>query len=732
MMTPDPNADHRPPVKDTTQRRDAGVYPQADPLIPTPTWNDRHGMGSEGVHDDLRRLASIDHRELADTIMALLETSADDGVRIELPAGTAKLVYSVSSRGGETSPELDRPSYLGDRADLNWRLTGALAMIIVMRHLYELKTVTRNGESVIGSVELKHGRQWCASSDSDHQQDTLPEDDQQWNASPDDDHGLGLDHQGRHDDEIVITIGVYDRSGDRLSVDDMESWSLGPAVWVRRDRPAVDGMEISFLIPANRRRAMDLIRRPWALGEPDGKMFSKLMIELAGLDGHDPDAINAYSESQHDFVVSYMTVCASAGMGPSNAWTQPSMAGLMDAAFMTLLYGCGSGGHETPDQVGKLPTFLKIRLMTAVYGSCRFRASDMYDAAKLSSRLTQHQLLGVNKYRDADGTWIVNGDSKSVTDWFYRSGIPGRSWWTTCLGRNKDARLSNSILQAIPDDLRPGVTMDRLLGLESRTRFLKDFMFLNVWNRRVYDAVVGMAGGGVIKRIGDEIDDLDLRLGTYNMMRLREAFLDLILYPGGDDHGTTMRSDVRMTWFLRSYPLAEIIRLACDLPDMADDPMGSLGLIDIMIMLSTYSVLVDDGTRKIIALGQEDYGFDTMLDQFPDVNGNAATTDLYARLVGGDPQEPDLRLVRMFMGIDDAIVRTTFRRTALLLGNDDDGLDDSLPEDYLDESLRMDVQGRYNEAVTSCLMSNEDAHDDEDAHDGPAEGGSGRPTDASY
>lgn len=271
MMTPDPNADHRPPVKDTTQRHDAGVYPQADPLIPTPTWNDRHGMGSEEVHDDLRRLASIDHRELADTIMALLDTSANDNVLIELPAGTAKLVYSVSSRGGETSPELDRPSYLGDRADLSWRLTGALAMIIVIRHLYELKTVTRDGEPVIGSVGIKHGRQWCASLDSG-QQDALPEEDQQWNASPDDGRGLGLDHQGRHDDEIVITIGVYDRSGDRLSV---------------------DGMEISFLIPANRRRAMDLIRRPWALGEPDGKMFSKLMIEIAGLDGHDLDAINA-------------------------------------------------------------------------------------------------------------------------------------------------------------------------------------------------------------------------------------------------------------------------------------------------------------------------------------------------------------------------------------------------------------------------------------------------------
>lgn len=417
----------------------------------------------------------------------------------------------------------------------------------------------------------------------------------------------------------------------------------------------------------------------------------------------------------------------------------------MDAAFMTLLYGCGSGGHETPDQVGKLPTFLKIRLMTAVYGSCRFRASDMYDAAKLSSRLTQHQLLGVNKYRDADGTWIINGDSKSVTDWFYRSGIPGRSWWTTCLGRNKDARLSNSILQAIPDDLRPGVTMDRLLGLESRTRFLKDFMFLNVWNRRVYDTVVGMAGdGSVIKRIGDEINALDFKLGTYNMMRLRETFLDLILDPGDDDHGTTMRSNVGMTWFLRSYPLAAIVRLACDLPDMTDDPMGSLGLIDIMIMLSAYCVLVDDGTRKIIALGREDYGFDTMLDRFFDVDGNAATTDLYAlglnvlrngrsinaattdlyaRLVGGDPQEPDLRLVRMFMGVDDAIVHTTFRRTVLLLGNDDDGLDDSLPEDYLNESLRMDVQGRYNEAVTSCLTSNEDAHDDL-VDDGPMEDGS--------
>lgn len=93
-------------------------------------------------------------------------------------------------------------------------------MIIVMRHLYELKTVTCNGESVIGSVELKHGRQWCASSDSDQQRDAFPEDDQQWNALPDDGRGLGLDHQGRHDDE--------DSHDDPVEDDPMEDGSERP------------------------------------------------------------------------------------------------------------------------------------------------------------------------------------------------------------------------------------------------------------------------------------------------------------------------------------------------------------------------------------------------------------------------------------------------------------------------------------------------------------------------
>lgn len=152
--------------------------------------------------------------------MALLETSTDDGVLIELPAGTAKLVYSVSSRDGETSPELDRPSSLGDRADLNWRLTGALAMIIVMPSPIRVEDRDTQRRIRHRVRRVKHERQWSASSDSDQQLDAFPEDDQQWNALPDDDHGLGLDHQGRHDDE--------DSHNDPVEDDPMEDGSERP------------------------------------------------------------------------------------------------------------------------------------------------------------------------------------------------------------------------------------------------------------------------------------------------------------------------------------------------------------------------------------------------------------------------------------------------------------------------------------------------------------------------
>ena len=361
-------------------------------------------------------------------------------------------------------------------------------------------------------------------------------------------------------------------------------------------RHAGDGMEITFCGVPVRFESIDGPRDVVAVLEDlpedlnaewstppwtQDVMTAKLMIELAGLDAHDLDAVEAYSRSQHDFVLSCLALSMSEERR-AEADCLPDVLGFgrVDLFFNELMRDCHATGvhgvtavgenlaavgstrtkdvdgphdgveeptpcdHDhvvgdgladggRPSGSGKDSMLLRLLLVRAVYGACRFRRCEgLYDADQLSCRLGCGLPLSLRppKSRRGDASGALDDSwhewhGRSMESLFYDFSVDeeqdlftrGFPRWMALdakkthvkrrigqaghgdeiessddallrlsdgewVGRVKrdDTCLESSVLTMIPEDLRPACTMGRLRRIEARTHLVRERLVMGM------------------------------------------------------------------------------------------------------------------------------------------------------------------------------------------------------------------------------------------------------------
>ncbi len=729
------------------------------------------------------KLAGIDLPELAMTVFhLLLKERRDHRTKI---ASTAT-VYDVLGQIIEDRVDEDMDD--DGRAILAWRLLGVTAQIIMMRHLAGTVNIT--------CPDKRYVRRVC----------------------------LSMNERRGEPMQFGTTVSfeIADPEWDRAMLS-ATSWAEQPRVPEERPHTGWISMDV-FTDALTHDLEWTLDHEPWNEGKTSSRsncaLLPKIMVDLAGLDAYDLESVERYADTQREFVVSCSALhllhhsnlplladmpvdqivagdlkSGWSNMGDRLTMTDPiALLDLINGMFVSLLYGGNDecGRRKVTGKIEWLGVPWKLNLFDAVYGACRFRKTDgsLFNDVDLSACMTQGHALELDTYYnivvptdDPDHMGLSWGLGSTVRDLVYRNErrYRGTTWvdpriglydfdeepdattWADCLPPTGTGERSwgDCVFGVVPDDLRRTVTLDRLKGLESRTRFMKDVMFLECWDANDHTRLRNSLRNGlddaptqVVHKILKHQGNLD-PYERWAALSRKTAGSYLIPVDGTDSTAGSMadpldgvtpedvadprRAHARKL-VRKTQSVAQIISLLED--DARSDGDGYAGstLLDVIMMVSAACVFMEEGLKDLWSLDIDGDGYDALARVCFDLDREATSgTDLYDLMVsrhmdrsghegsgenggltgmdakssaghGGtsyDGEDHPADVVAAFVGAEDALVDGVFRRLVMLMGTDPDGLcDKDYPRDFLDETLSMHVQAEYEDAIRSMWGAN--------------------------
>lgn len=515
-------------------------------------------------------------------------------------------------------------------------------------------------------------------------------------------------------------------------------------------------------------------------------VLSKLMIELVGLDAHDFETVMDYSRSQHGFVLSCVAMSIpESDDSVSYREVESSGFGRIDLFFDSLMRDCragddqhgslggdcgveglvGDGGtagstgdagasHGVVGEDGDGLDRLRLLLIRAVYGACRFRRCEsLYDADHLSYRLgcrfplslqpPEVEVVDPSVRYDlhpdyAHAPWheyhgltmesfffdsVINHDRETLT-----SGSPGwaaldvrtiNRYDNDWVGRVDcdDARLEASVMTMIPEDLRPACTMDRLRGIEAKTHVLRGFLIMSQWSNQRLEV------GDALRRISWYGPEARMELLSSMMDTMGDRAVCKILepYQSRDGNGrplaTRLVQDEKPELSYKDAPLvidgvwrmSQIGRFMTDLEDVRSDPprrcdpFGGMGLLDILLVMSMFCVLEEtrfSEVKDVAPLDRESEWYKALVDGCRVMYRGCDTGSKFLRAVLGGPSGRRCPVADVFDDWTDLMAETVLYRLAGTLGSMEGG---ALPKDFLLEDITMQLTSGFEEAALSHL-----------------------------
>lgn len=542
-------------------------------------------------------------------------------------------------------------------------------------------------------------------------------------------------------------------------------------------------------------------RSPIRYDSPSNHTLSwKMTMELLGLDDYGIDSLRAFAKSQHDWVISSIDDFIS--------FKDPAGELLM----ASLLYGCDP--HEGIKRLKRQDNGMFNKLTLFVRGvrcNLTFNKSTWYDNLRLSrSLLPNKRIFGVHRlypyellmYQGEDHPTaqethdsidlisvmlildITERDRHRLSkmDEIYRRSFLMSAYFNV-LGDNlsEDAtrtQRSRAIwgedvshvlpddrrtawASSIPEDLAREITKRRILDIERRTGFIKQYLIYSTLGGQIFrelDAALGNATDRPIDplRINALIqqDMLDL-----NLHKLLAPFMvkcpdPLVVVPTGsyspDDAGSMGTDERRFNAFAKIYAVHQMVRfheaIPGDGPSVELDPLDMLimtdvmdetrrayieGVIPLVGEINAYESLTDgcdalirrsnellamrrnlmDGGRSAAPdkiLAGSDAGYDAGLPVVCDHGEIIAANDVAVMydlmLHDGDAKRIDDAMQRLDDAMIDIIINHYIERlSGSSIGaeaEDGDSMMDDLPAGFRFESLKMDVLNRYENALT--------------------------------
>ena len=542
-------------------------------------------------------------------------------------------------------------------------------------------------------------------------------------------------------------------------------------------------------------------RSPLQYGSPSNHTLSwKMTMELLGLDDYGIDSLRAFAKSQHDWVISSI----------DDFTSFKDQAG--ELLMASLLYGCDPHGgikrlkRQDDGMSNKVERFVRD-----VRCNLTFNKSTWYDNLRLSRsllpnkssfgvhRLYPYELLMYQRgdypteqemhdsidlisammtlnFTERDRQWLSKMDeiyrrSFLMSSYLHVLGDDlsddatrtqrSRAIWGEGATRVLSGDRRTAWALSIPEDLAREITKRRILDIERRTGFIKQYLIDATLGGQIFrelDAALGNATGRPIDplRINALIqqDMLDLNLHELLAPFMVKCPDPSVVVPTGsyspDDAGSMDTDERRFNAFAKIYAVHQMVRfheaIPGDGPSVELDPLDMLimtdvmdetrrayieGVIPLVGEINAYESLTDgcdalirrsnellamrrnliDGGRsaapdKILAGSDagSDAGLPVVCDHGEIIAANDVAVMYDLMLHDGDAKRIDDAMQRLDDAMIDIIINHYIERlSGSSIGaeaEDGDSMMDDLPAGFRLESLKMDVLNRYEDALT--------------------------------
>lgn len=515
-------------------------------------------------------------------------------------------------------------------------------------------------------------------------------------------------------------------------------------------------------------------------------MSWKMTMELLGLDDYGIDSLRAFAKSQHDWVIS--------SIDDFTSFKDPAGELLM----ASLLYGCDP--HEGIKRLKRQDDGMSnkvTRFVQDVQCNLTFNKSTWYDNLRLSrSLLPNKSIFGVHRlypyelltYQrenhptaqethssiDLISAMLILDISErdrhrlSKIDEIYRRSFL-MSAYLHVLGDNLSEDASHVLpgdrrtawASSIPEDLAREITKRRILDIERRTGFIKQYLIDATLGGQIFrelDAALGNATDRPIDplRINALIqqDMLDLNLHELLAPFMVKCPDPSVVVPTGsyspDDAGSMGTDEKRFNAFAKIYAVHQMVRfheaIPGDGPSVELDPLDMLimtdvmdetrrayieGVIPLVGEIKAYESFTDGcdalirRSNELLAMrrnlmdsessaapdkilagsdARSDAGLPVVCDHDEIIAANDVAVMYDLMLHDGDAKRIDDAMQRLDDAMIDIIINHYIERlSGSSIGaeaEDGDSMMDDLPAGFRLESLKMDFLNRCEDALT--------------------------------
>ena len=466
---------------------------------------------------------------------------------------------------------------------------------------------------------------------------------------------------------------------------------------------------------------------------------TKIMLDLFSMEDYGLDSIRAYSKSQHDWALA----CTSRMLIGRKGWYAYGVSRKYDQFFVSavttsLMYGCGAADTEAGiKMIGPLgPSYARgeeswtdnlnlIQSVSSVSGVV-IDDSDLYDKGFVEFVLSYesrssvcryypfHTIKKYHHYVDRRSPLICTIDDAKAN--YHREFTPmkatGHVMVDSIIFPYRHMSKGECRAGGFPDDLKSKITRDYLRELESRTKFIHNFLASNCF-------ATGIMKTGVEDGKPVTVEDVHEMVKHYDL-ESRQYVLPFMICPPNNgkallDHGYPMRyvpADAeggydevdRFRAFVKTYILHQMVRT----PEIMTDHDVTVSPLDVLVITDVVEAINRVNDRLLMDSGSDWFRrlTDRCLEVLRESTGERSTSfeefavladdtsHIYAEMLDGNARDLEETLQR----IDDVLVDSLIDYyVGCELG------ESTLPADFFMENLQMETLDGYESAVQDCL-----------------------------
>lgn len=474
---------------------------------------------------------------------------------------------------------------------------------------------------------------------------------------------------------------------------------------------------------------------------------TKIMLDLFSMEDYKLDTIKAYSESQHDWALA----STSRTLIDRHEWwsygvTRKYHQFFVSAITTSLMYGCSKTHSEVEcKMIGPLgPSNAREKSLTwadnlnvmntaTSVSSVIVDDSDLYDKGFIEFALTYDFSNKVHRsysFDDIKRSFGEHGNKRGIFPLaiddakvrYHREFTPMKSIGNVMIDSimfpNRCMSKGECRVSRFPRDLKSKITKDYLKDLESRTKFIHNFLADNCFS-------TSMMMNGVNEGRPVAVEDVhEMIWHYYYNMKSRQYVLPFMIYPPNKgaallDHGYPMKyvpeagknhDDVdRFRAFVKTYILHQMVRIPNLIPDdvrvtpldvvVITDVLEAINRVNDRLLMNGESKWFRRFTNRCLDVLQESVVKQQISVEISRLYDDTLTLAddvrcLYAKMLDGDA----VNLEEAFQRIDDVLIDALIN---YYVGYELGG--SSLPTDFFMESLQMDTMDGYESAVQNCL-----------------------------